>query len=58
MLHAGLDLGRRKVDVCLLTECGEQSTSSLSRLRSTRCERSQDESTTFTHSRSAPWSSR
>jgi predicted NBD/HSP70 family sugar kinase len=24
MLHAGLDLGRRKVDVCLLSERGEQ----------------------------------
>jgi transposase len=24
MLHAGLDLSRRKVDVCLLSESGEQ----------------------------------
>src|SRR5688572_12105064 len=24
MLHAGLDLGRRKLDVCLLSESGEQ----------------------------------
>jgi hypothetical protein len=24
MLHAGLDLSRRKVDVCLLSEQGEQ----------------------------------
>ena len=32
MLHAGLDLSRRKVDVCLLTEAGNTSTSSPRRL--------------------------
>jgi hypothetical protein len=58
MLHAGLDLGRRKLDVCLLNDRGDSSTGSSSRLTSTRCERSRDESTTFTRSRSAPSSSR
>ena len=24
MLHAGLDLSRKKIDICLLSECGEQ----------------------------------
>ena len=28
MLHAGLDLSRKKLDVCLLSDRGEHSTSS------------------------------
>jgi hypothetical protein len=58
MLHAGLDLSRRKLDVCLLSEHGEHldalsvppDVDSLRRLarRSTSC----------TQSRSRPWSSR
>ena len=52
MLHAGLDLSRRKVDVCLLNQHGSTSTSSPSRLMSTRCEGLGDESTRHTQSRS------
>ena len=32
MLHAGLDISRRKLDVCLLSEWGNMSTSSRRRL--------------------------
>ena len=58
MLHAGLDLSRRKVDVCLLNDEGDSSTSSPWRLTSTRCERSPDELARFAQSRSARSSSR
>jgi len=36
MLHAGLELSRKKIEVCLLSESGEQPTSSprgLTRMR-------------------------
>jgi hypothetical protein len=36
MLHAGLDLSRRKLDICLLSEEASTSTSSLCRPTSTR----------------------
>ena len=58
MLHAGLDLSRRKVDVCLLNDRGEQLDQLAVALDVDCCERSRDVSTTFTHSRSAPSSSR
>jgi len=36
MLHAGLDLSRRKVDVCLLSESGDRSISLPRRLTAMR----------------------
>jgi hypothetical protein len=58
MLHAGLDLSRRKVDVCLLSAEGNSSISSLSRLTSTRLEPLLAGSGRSIVSRSAPLSSR
>jgi hypothetical protein len=58
MLHAGLDLSRRKLDVCVLSEQGEHIDQLVVPLTSTHFERSQGESTRFTTSTSARSSSR
>jgi hypothetical protein len=53
MLHAGLDLCRRKVDVCLLNEDGEHVAGSPRRLTPMRCGRSPGASRSYTGSRFA-----
>ena len=58
MLHAGLDLSRRKIDVCLLSEQGGHLDQLAVPPDVERFERWLDESTRSTQSRSAPWSSR
>jgi hypothetical protein len=58
MLHAGLDLSRRKLDVCLLSDRREHLDQLRSRLTSTRCAGWRARSRRSTPSRSWPWSSR
>jgi hypothetical protein len=53
LLHAGLDLSRKKLDVCLLSDQGSIWTSSSYRPTSTRLEGSLTASRKFTVSRSA-----
>jgi hypothetical protein len=53
MLHAGLDLSRKKIDVCLLSEQGEHLGQLTRRLMATHCGASRGGSRRAIASRSA-----